>query len=254
MLVVVVEHERADAQRRRVRGRHRDRGHRRELVAEVVGHEQRRVAEVLELARLVAPRRRRRRVARPARRSGTAWSCCSLLSGEARDDRRERRRSIRRRRRCTTSASARAAASSDVDDLVVGADERHGGASRASSSDDAERARHRLRRSPSASSVTCTKPTSVWISRSSNRVARGVAHPRELLVGRRGRQRLRGVSGEFAVARPQVRVDADDLRLARREREDLRPAAADEERRMRPLHRLGHAVELGRLGSARRGT
>ena len=36
-----------------------DRGHRRELVAEVVGHEEGRVAEVLELAGEVAPRLRR---------------------------------------------------------------------------------------------------------------------------------------------------------------------------------------------------
>ena len=40
MLVIVVEHQRADAQRGGVRGSHRDRRHRCQLVAEVVGHEE----------------------------------------------------------------------------------------------------------------------------------------------------------------------------------------------------------------------
>ena len=71
MLVVVVEHERPDAQRRRVRGRHRDRGQRREFVAEVIGHEERRVAEVFDLAGLVAPVGHGLVPARPAPRTGT---------------------------------------------------------------------------------------------------------------------------------------------------------------------------------------
>ena len=90
MLVVVVEHERADAQRRGVRGCHRDRGQRRELLAEVVGHEQRREAEVFELAGLVAPRRRRLHLAHLHAEPERSSHRNSLLSCEAGDDGRER--------------------------------------------------------------------------------------------------------------------------------------------------------------------
>ena len=61
--------------------------------------------------------------------------------------------------------------------------------------------------------------------------ARGFAQPRELLVGRLGEQRLRGLA-RLAFARAQVRVDPDDLRLARGEPEDLLPAPADQERQV----------------------
>ena len=54
MLVVVVEHERPDAQVRVLRDGHQ-RGNRAELVAEVVGHRDRREAEVLGLADLLEP-------------------------------------------------------------------------------------------------------------------------------------------------------------------------------------------------------
>ena len=54
MLVVVAEHERADAQRVGDRGDVRERDRRREVVVdEVVGHEERRVAERLGLARVL---------------------------------------------------------------------------------------------------------------------------------------------------------------------------------------------------------
>ena len=76
--------------------------------------------------------------------------------------------------------------------LVFGADER-GGASSASSAE-----------TPNELAIASTMPDgvvgdvheaeSVWISRSSKPVAGRVAQPRELLVGRRGRQRLRGVA------------------------------------------------------------
>src|SRR5262249_16591515 len=74
--------------------------------------------------------------------------------------------------------------------------------------------------------------------------ARGLAQPRELLIRRRRHQRLRGVL-RMTVARPQVRVDADDLRLARRQRQNLRRATTDQERRTWALHRLRLSVELG---------
>ena len=55
MLVVVVEHEGADAQVFGGRGRRHQRRHRGELLAEVVGHRERRVAEVLDLAGQLDP-------------------------------------------------------------------------------------------------------------------------------------------------------------------------------------------------------
>ena len=170
MLVVVVEHQRADPQRRRVRGRHRDRGHRRELVAEVVGHEQRRVAEVFELARLVAPRARRRRLARPARRIGTAWSCVLLGTMFRRAARRPARASPWLRSGTTMydicQRSRRRSSSSTICDSVPTSVT---GASMRVVFGHAERAGHRFDDRTSRSSVTCTNPTSVWISRSSNR-------------------------------------------------------------------------------------
>ena len=57
--VVVSEDERTDAQRGRRRGRGGEGRHRSELVAEVIGHEQGGVPEVLDLARLLRPRPRR---------------------------------------------------------------------------------------------------------------------------------------------------------------------------------------------------
>ena len=62
VLVVVAEHEVSDAQRRRRLGGHRDGDHRCERRPdEVIGREQRRVAQILHLARAVAPFDRRRR-------------------------------------------------------------------------------------------------------------------------------------------------------------------------------------------------
>ena len=241
MLVVVVEHERTDAQRRGVRGRHRDRGQRRELLAEVVGHEQRREAEVFELAGLVAPLRRRTDLrdlhAEPERLHG------SLLSREPGDDRRERVDRVVVDRRGTTSASARAAPRATRRSRPRC---RPGTAARAARRRPTRRTRRRcLRGSRVASSVTWTNPTSACSSRSSKRAPAASRTQPTFSSVASGRHRLRRV-GRGAVARTQVRVDADDLRLARREREDLRRAAADEERH-RLLHRLRHAVELGDL-------
>ncbi len=55
---------------------------------------------------------------------------------------------------------------------------------------------------------------------------------------------MRGV-GRSAVAGTQVGVDAHDLRFLRGEGEDLRTATADDERRVRLLHRLRLPVQLG---------
>ena len=217
VLVVVVEHERADPQRRGVRGRHRDRGQRRELLAEVVGHEQRRVPEVFELARLVAPRRAPSRAARSALRTGTACHDAPTFPRAARrrartsrslrsattmyDICQRSRRCFERRRRCSSSVPT-----------SVGRREharrrpRRRTSSRSPSSDARRRRRSRARsraatgsrgrrsRSPAASRTHA----SFWS------VAAGVSDC--------------AVSGDVAVTRAQVRVDADDLRFARRER------------------------------------
>src|SRR5512133_3997426 len=64
MLVVVPQHQRAAAQRLGRLGSQRDAGHRRvRRVNEVIRHVQRRVAESLDLARLLLPLARRRRSA-----------------------------------------------------------------------------------------------------------------------------------------------------------------------------------------------
>src|SRR5438477_2348 len=55
MPVVVVEDEASDAQRRRRGGGHGHRRHGGELVVEVIRHEERRVAELLDLLRLRDP-------------------------------------------------------------------------------------------------------------------------------------------------------------------------------------------------------
>jgi hypothetical protein len=58
MPVVVAEHERADAQRRGGVRRRDERGHGCQLIVEVVGDRQRRVAEILHAARQRRPRPR----------------------------------------------------------------------------------------------------------------------------------------------------------------------------------------------------
>ena len=97
-------------------------------------------------------------------------------------------------------------------------------------------------RTPARSSVTCTKPVSVWISRSSKR-SPAAARSRASFSSVAAPVSERIESGCVADPGLQVRVDADDLRVLRREREHLRPAAADDDRRVRLLHRLGLTVE-----------
>ena len=82
MAVVVVEDERADPQRRGGVGRGHEGGHRCQLVAEMVGHEQRRVPEVLGLAGLLGPGPGpcRRAPSTVGRRSGTSGDGPSHLS------------------------------------------------------------------------------------------------------------------------------------------------------------------------------
>ena len=55
--------------------------------------------------------------------------------------------------------------------------------------------------------------------------------------------RLRTVSGCSGVPGCRLALMPDDLRVLRRDRQHLRPAAADDERRVRLLHRLGLTVE-----------
>ncbi len=74
MLVVVVEHEGADAQVLGRRGGGHQRRHRGELLGEVVGHRERRVAEILDLAGQLDPTLGVVRRRRPGSRSGTAAS------------------------------------------------------------------------------------------------------------------------------------------------------------------------------------
>ena len=74
VLVVVVEDEGADPQRGRGGGG-RQRRHRRQLVAEMVGHGDRGVAEALDAAGLLDPARPRPTDRTPGRRSGTG--CCT---------------------------------------------------------------------------------------------------------------------------------------------------------------------------------
>ena len=94
----------------------------------------------------------------------------------------------------------------------------------------------------SRSSVTCTKPVSVWISRSSNR-SPAASRSRASFSSVAAALRLRTVSGCSGVPLLQVGVDPDDLRVLRRDRQHLRPAAADDDRRVRLLHRLRLTVE-----------
>ena len=88
-----------------------------------------------------------------------------------------------------------------------------------------------------------TKPAKAWISRSSKRVAGGLAHPSELLVGRRD-VHVRCVRRVVRRAAAQVGVDADDVGLARREGQHLATAATDDDRRVGALRRLGLPVEI----------
>ena len=191
VLVVVVEHERADLQRRGVRGRHRDRRHRRQLLAEVVGHEQRRVPEVFELARLVAPRRRRRRVRDlhseseglrhvgsyfPARRATTGASVSVDSIGTTMYD------ICQRSRRCSSSSMM----------LSTRADER-GRREHRVGLRHAERARHRLG-DPRRVVGDVHEPEQRLDLEIGEPVARGFAQPRELLIGRLGKERLRGLA------------------------------------------------------------
>ena len=72
-------------------------------------------------------------------------------------------------------------------------------------------------------------------------VARGLADPGDLLLGRRGgeAERLHPVTGQLA------RRETDDVRLASGEGQGPASAAADQQRRVRPLDGLGLAVLVG---------
>ena len=86
VLVVVVEHERADLQRGGGVGRGHQRRHGRELVAEVVGHEERGVPEVLGLAGELGPglrvghRRGGGATSWMPKRNGRGWAMGGTLS------------------------------------------------------------------------------------------------------------------------------------------------------------------------------
>ena len=68
-------------------------------------------------------------------------------------------------------------------------------------------------------------------------VAGGLADPADLLLGRRPGE----ARGSARCSLQDPRREPDDVRLAAGERERPPPAAADEERRMRPLDRLREA-------------
>src|SRR5581483_4287787 len=74
-------------------------------------------------------------------------------------------------------------------------------------------------------------------------VARGLANPLDLLLGRLGRQ-APGVHPR-TVTLHQPRRQADDLSLARGQGEQSLAPAAEEDRRVGTLSRLGYAVMLG---------
>ena len=171
---------------------------------------------------------RRLGVATPAPRNGTAWS--SVLPHFP-----ARRATIG----AMTSRSTRSAttmydicqrsrrASSSVDDARTRARRASRRRERASSSEHAERRRHRLRRSRPGRRSRARSPASVWISRSSKRSPAASRTHASFWSVAAGSQRLRGRRATSPSPDPQVRVDADDLRFARRETEDLAAAAAD---------------------------
>ena len=64
-------------------------------------------------------------------------------------------------------------------------------------------------------------------------VSGGLADPTDLAVDRG----TGDVIGITAASRKRARVDADDVRLPRREGKQLWPAATDQDRRVRPLDR-----------------
>ena len=86
VLVVVVEDERADAQRRRGGGRRGERGHRRQLIREVIRHRDRRRTRGPRSCGPARPSSWRPAALRSARRSGTGGST-GPASRDASDDR-----------------------------------------------------------------------------------------------------------------------------------------------------------------------